>query len=218
MKITIKRGESVQNASQYLLEFLTQYEEQYPILKSDMNVYVTLTGFGSRICPENEKEYILSQNGVRDVEAERIAEAKEKLINEWNRYIKCVRKCAENVEKQLKSDMEYLETAVEKKRKPEMVERRRKAFEKKREDYKSLSAYCALLEELEEMRIKAAGVRWHFIKINQPKMTYVYTLKPYLIFVNTEGTAWHFQGFGGRYDVAPLKKGMPPELQDEEGI
>lgn len=87
MKLTIKSGESIDKALQYLRAYLEQYKEDYPMLKGNMNVYVTVEGLGNRICPDNEREKALTGEKPIDIDASHILAKRKEAIEGWERYI-----------------------------------------------------------------------------------------------------------------------------------
>lgn len=83
MKITIKAGESVENAMKYLQAFFDERKEEYPVLKSHMNVYVNVGGFGDVLCPDNDKILILNHDGAIDAEKQLQEEARVTILRRW---------------------------------------------------------------------------------------------------------------------------------------
>jgi len=70
MKIVVNKGESIENAMKSIKDFFEKDYSDYPILKNTLNLYVTLKNGEGQICPDNEKEYILSKGHAKDVFAE----------------------------------------------------------------------------------------------------------------------------------------------------
>ena len=214
MKLTIKSGESVDNALKYLQEFLSARKEEYPILAGNLNIYITMKGFGNLICPENEKEYLLTREGVVDVEQNKVSASQKTALEGWETYVsvqlKKVRKAAEAVS----LDEQYLESAEDKNRKPDAIEKRKRQLEKNRSELKEAEATAKLVQKLDTL-VKEGKVKWRFLKSMDRKSPYNYEISPYIIFENVDGESWHFVSFESRYETpyGSLRKGLPYEKQ-----
>lgn len=129
MKVTIKSGESVENALKYLQEFLEKIKEEYPLLTRNMNVYFNLKGFGELICPENEKEYLLTKSDEIDVDVQLRKDARENLLAFWTDYLRRnthVRSYS-FLQRNIDTDRRYIDTAEAKGRRPDLVKKRQKS-------------------------------------------------------------------------------------------
>lgn len=217
MKLTIKNGESIENALQYLRDYLEKYKEDYPMLKGNMNVYVTLEGFGHKACPDNEREMILTGEQPVDVEASHILAKQKEALEGWKRYIsvqyKKVRKASDAVD----LDMRYLETAEEKDRKPDAIARRKEQL-KQNERLLDKAEQTASLMMLLDARVDEGSIRWYFEKRKSSGSSYAYTITPYIIFEDVDGEDWHFVGFESRYEQAygSVRPGLPTGYRRQE--
>lgn len=214
MKLTIKSGESVDHAIQYLTEFLLERKEEYPLLKGNMNVYVTLEGFGHRNCPENEKEYILTDEQPIDVELSQLLAKKNEAKEGWKRYLAVQAKKVQSAASAVDLDIRYLETAEGKGRKPETIERRKAQLERNQTDLAQAKEWLELVQSLNEI-LNQGKIKWYFEKAKSSKSPYTYTITPYIIFEDGDGDNWHFVGFQSRYETAygTLREGLPHNYQ-----
>jgi len=122
VKLSIDKGVSYKNAIDILSEFLQENFSDYPILKNTMNIYITLKNSNNQICPDNEKEYILNQDGqVKDILEDKKTKEFTKRMREWNSFINSYENKISRLEKQVNTDINYLETAKEKGRKEENI-------------------------------------------------------------------------------------------------
>ena len=198
MKITIKNGESVENALTYLTDFLNAWKDEYPILAGNLNIYVTLKGFGERICPENDKEYVLSCNGIVDLEEAKINEKKEFTLAGWKKYIAAQYKHRDSAAHAVDLDIEYLKSAEKKKRKPETIEKRKRLLEDNRSLLKTAQDNINLLKELNN-RVNENKIKWHIVKKVHGKNQYTYDIHAYIIFENVAGETWYFSSYTSKY-------------------
>lgn len=114
MKLSIDKGVSYKNAIDILSEFLQENFSDYPTLKNTMNIYITLKNSDNQICPDNEKEYILNQDGqVKDILENEKTKEFTKRMREWNSFINSYENKISRLEKQVNTDINYLETAKE---------------------------------------------------------------------------------------------------------
>lgn len=195
MKLVIKSGESVENALNYLRDFLEDKREQYPLLKGNMNIYITLEGFGHREFPDNGKEYILSGEQVLDVEQSRLQATRKLVLVEWQAYLEERRLIVQKGEKEIKMDLNYLETADAKGRDPERVKLRQKQTEKKKVKLESAKEQLEMLETFNRS-IAEGEVRWMYKKDISKKSPYIYELSAAIIFKYKDGSDWVFQWIG----------------------
>lgn len=201
MKLIIKEGESVENAIKYLQDFLEKYKNEYPILKGNMNIYITLEGFGHKDCPENEKEFILSGNGDPvDVEQWRKEKAIEETFSVWKRIQEKHNASIEWVEKDIKREEEYLATAQEKGKRTDLIEKHQKQLETNKEKLNQLHEYSHYLDQLRDAIRNRRAVLF-FNRYNE-KSPYSYELDFYFVFEDIDGADCYINRFG-------LKKGLP---------
>ena len=215
MKITIKNGESVDNALKYLSDFLNERKDEYPILAGNLNIYVSLKGFGELICPENNKDYILTRNGVIDLEETRINESREFALDGWKKYMSAQRKQLDSAKHKVSLDVEYLKTAEKKQRKPETIEKRKMLLEKNRVELENAEKTIQLLNSL-NAHVLENKIKWHYLKKCSKNAPYSYNISPSIIFENVNGETWHFTAYKSRYDTPYgfLKKGFPKPMNN----
>lgn len=216
MKLVIKSGESVDNALAYLRDFLEGYKEEYPMLKGNMNIYVTLEGFGHRGCPDNEKEYVLTGGDPDDVEERNIGARKEEALAGWKNYVKAQYNKVKNFTTELDIAMRYIDTAEQKGRKPENVEKRKALVEKSKANLKEAEEMADVVGKLNDL-LEAGNVKWYFVKHVSKSSPYNYKITPYIIFEDNAGAAWHFVGYENRYErpYGCLYSGLPNGYEEE---
>lgn len=163
MKLTIEDGVPVSKAMKYLQNFLAERKKEYPLLMGEMSVYITLKSKNRMICPENEKEYLLTKDGLVDL----YEEAKQELLHEiqesWGTFVSAVQRRVTRSEKAVALDYNYLATAAEKGKRSDLVEKRKKQLAKHEEELKKAVAYNDLVQELNEL-VENQKVIYHFIK------------------------------------------------------
>ncbi len=210
MKLTIKSGESIENALDYLRKQLEPYKDDFPLLKGNMNVYVTLEGFGHKDCPDNTKELVLSGDEPIDMEKSRVFAARKQALDGWERFYNKNLEDTIRYEAAIESDIRYIETAEEKGRKPENVEKRKKELLKNKAALQGTQEKNKLLVALNE-RVLSGNVEWLFNKQTKRNATYDYTLNPILVFKGIENRDWHFVYFESRWETpyGTLREGLP---------
>lgn len=213
MRLIIKSGESVEHAIKYLTDFLSQRKEEYPLLKSNMNIYVALEGFGHIICPENEKEYILTGEEVIDTEQINIAKSQEAALKGWKAYVSYHSKQVLSASRDVDTGIQHLETAEKKKLKPETIERRKRALEEYRRELKNSQKLAAFIHQLDSL-VNEGKIKWFFEKHPQKSAYYIYNLTPNIIFEYMNGDVcedWYFAGYMSQYETpfGSLHSGLP---------
>lgn len=195
MKITIKAGESVENAMKYLQAFFDERKEEYPVLKSHMNVYVNIGGFGDVFSPDNEKILILNREGVIDAEEQLQEEARKAILDKWETFCKRNSKFREewSILRDIEKDQKYIETAEEKGRRPDLVEKRKKKLQQN-------------LERLEIARQVFEYIQRIISFVNENQKTIFYTkhresrfgrmvMRAYIIIEGPGDFVGHFDGY-----------------------
>lgn len=178
MKIVIKSETPFAIALEKISQFLTENYNDYPMLKSNMNIYVTLKNSNGQNCPDNEKEYILTGEDVKDVFRE-----EKKLSNQIKNY--------EN----------YLATSKDKKRKKENIEKRREEYSKHKQQYESQNKKLQLLIDLDEV-VKSGEFITYYIKTTH-RLSYKYNLETIFIFDNINGYTGYFNHWGLQDGLPP---------------
>lgn len=210
MKLTIKSGESIENAINYLINFLEQYKEDYPILKGNMNVYLTLKGFGSRNCPDNEAEFILSETLPVDVEASsRMAKIKE-LTDTWKSFYNTHEAHRVMAARNVKKCINSLNQAIERGLTQRTIERRDDALVSSNKTLSKADEYFQFLTVLND-RIVKNEVQFYVVKNIGSRSSYDYTFTAYIIFENVEGKNYYFSAHTNKYKAScgELYNGLP---------
>lgn len=218
MKLTIKSGESVDHAIQYLTDFLNAKKEEYPLLKGNMNIYITLEGYGHKDCPENQGEYVLTGESVEDVEHRRYDEARKLLKQAWERLLRSEASKFNHAVNEISKAESSLKSAEERNLVPRTIELRKKAVEKAKENLPPAEARYDLILKLKDI-VDNNKVTLYFEKVVDGKMTYSYKITPYYIFENVDGFTGNFRGVqgkdGGFYGY--LQEGLPYNYKKAKG-
>lgn len=206
MKLIIKSGESAENAVSFLQEFLSQYRQNYPVLKGDMIVFITLEDCEHRICPDNREEYILTSEEIVDVETRLRQESFDKVISWWKEFVVSKQEIVSKVEKILIADIRYLKAAEEKKRRKDLIENRLKKKERNQVLLQQVTEtynYVLLLDDM----FRNGNFSTVYLKQTHRGKPYGYDLDCYIVFQSMDGSIWHFGKYG-------LHKGFPDQRQN----
>ena len=216
MKLTIKSGESVGNALQYLQDFLSKYKEDYPILIGNMNVYITIKGFGNVMCPENEKEFVLSRDGVEDTEPQKFFERQEWAKKGWEKFVSVQLNQRIKAFDAVEADIHYLNTAEKNGRKPATINKRKAQLELNRKILYKADKTVELVQKL-NTKFKEGTIKWYFQKKLSSKSLHTYEIVPYIIFGNIDGEYWHFAAYESKWQTpyGSLRKGLPKGYVEE---
>ena len=201
MKITINKGENIEDAINLLSKFILQNYSNYPILKNTLNIYMTLKNENEEVCPDNEKEYMLNNNCIIDILKERKKQALDELFNYWLRFRNSFSIKIAEFENLIKLDENYINTAIEKNKKKENIEKRKKIYEKNKDELELLIKNKNFIENL-HLKILEDDVKIQFIKENSKNSIYSYNLYVLIIFEDIENENYYFDNKG-------LHKGLP---------
>lgn len=194
MKLTIKSGESVDNALKYLQDFLTQYKEEYPMLMGNMNVYISLKGFGDCVCPENDENHILTGSGAVDVERVRKEEAKKVTLEGWKAYVRFEMLRPTKIEECIQREIDYLKSAEKKGRKPQTIEQHKSRLEELRTALPAAEEMNVLIKKLDEY-VESEKYYWTFQKYATKNQPYNYMFYATMIFDDVDGYYSQFKGY-----------------------
>lgn len=122
MRIVIEKGYDSKIMMAILSNFIFKHAEEYPILKENMIVDITLKNKINQIDPDNEREFYLGENELRNYKAEREEYYDYRLNEEWEDFIF---DSSLSIMKEIQKDKNYILTATEKGRKPENIEKRK---------------------------------------------------------------------------------------------
>jgi hypothetical protein len=204
MKIVIEAGTTVTSALEKISQFLTESYTDYPVLKNNMNIYIALKNSNGQTCPDNEKEYILTNEEVKDVFLEEKKAAYERHLSLWNSYVYSKRMNLERLHNQIEKDKNYLATAEDKKRKKENIEKRKEEYLRHQKQYESDNKKLQLLINLDEA-VKMGTFIKYYIK-NTYRSSYKYDLEVIFVFDN-------INGYTGFFNHSGLKDGLPQGYQ-----
>ncbi len=217
MKLTVKSGESIEHAVQYIQDFLEKYKEEYPLLRGNMNLYISLEGVGHRDCPDNDREFILTEEAPVDVEANRIAEKKKETLMGWARYLSSKRKELQKAMFALESARSSWDAAVKKGLKEETIANRKLNIQQCQDSLKAIEQNVRLAEKLDDY-VEDGRFKWFFVKHGAAKTPYTYKLIPHMIFTTKAGENYYFVGYESLYNKAPyggLNPGLPHGYEQE---
>lgn len=191
MKLSIKSGESVDHAIQYLSDFLHTVKDEYPILKGAMNIYITLEGFGHKDYPENNKEYILTGESIEDVESQRIRESEKTLKGEWEKFCEYEAEKYLSVAKKVSYAKSALESAEKRNLTSKTIEQRKKNVAHAQNLLVDARARLDIILKLRQA-VEHNQAILYTEKIINGKMIYSYTITPYYIFRDIDGYTGYF--------------------------
>ena len=199
MKITIPKGTTLENALEHVKNLLAEQYSEYPLLNKDINIYVTLKDEKGKLCPDNKKEYFCTKDGFVDVLEQKISQAKKETIEQWKYYLEDQKLTVFRLQKAVSTDTNYFETAVEKNRKPENIEKRKTIAE---ENKKKLERRLRYVEKLERLNTIFQERPRFYIQQCLCGGEYSYTLTINLLFKDIDGKDYYFsEGY--------LNKGIP---------
>jgi len=200
MRLIIKPGESIDTALQYLQAFLDQYKDKYLMLQTGMNIYVNLEGFGHRVCPDNDKTFILSEDGFVDLLQKEIADKRKLTLDAWNWYQEQAQRKYMHAQKAVELDEEALQSAINRNLKPRTIEQREYQLEcsKKR----LLQEECDYaLAELLAICVEKGAFEWRFNRKVLSQKPYNYAIEAYMVFSDVDGEDWYFSPQITKYDM-----------------
>lgn len=210
MKLTINSGESVDHAIEYITDFLSSLKEEYPLLKGNMNIYITLEGFGHKYCPENCKEYILTGETIEDVEHHRICEAKEMLKCAWKKYVQSETNRFLVAANKVTSAESSLTSAVTRKLTEKTIELRKKNVAHAQDLLTDARGRCDIVLKLNKAVEDGNAILYTEKKVKDKKTVYSYTITPYFIFEDIDGYTGYFRAQKSQTSVyGYLEEGLP---------
>lgn len=207
MKLVIKKGTSVENAMKSISEFLLDNYSDYPIIKNTMNVYIALENENGQICPDNEKEFSITQEEVKDVMEEEKNIKLNEILDDWQSLRTHHSNRLERLEREVANDVAYLDRAKENGRKESNIAKRKKQHEKNK-------------EELEEERktnekiilfdnaINENNFTVCFTKYTDRRSPYKYRLDVMLVFKDVDGYNGYFNGYSGHFNRRGFGRGL----------
>ena len=154
-----------------------------------------------KLCPDNEKEYMLTNNYIIDILKERKQQALDELLIYWDHFRNRLSREIEKIENYIKLDENYINTSIEKNRKKENIEKRKKIYEKNKKDLDLLIKNKNFIDILNS-KIIENKIKIKFIKENSINSIYNYNLNVSIIFENIDNENYYFDNNG-------IHKGLP---------
>ena len=151
MKIIFEKGIKVEQMMECLEKFISEQAEDYPILKNDMTVNITLKNNINQINPDNERIFNFSKENIDEMEQEQKREELEHadcmFEEQWRIFI---RDSSASIIREIKTDENYLAIAEEKGRSKQNIEKRKKSLEKNKkrleQEYKRIGLITSYVE------------------------------------------------------------------------
>lgn len=201
MKITIDKEMTPEDAMNAVRDFLQPYLVDYPMVKSDISLYINLKGKLGGKCPDNDKIFHITQGGVVDVVNAKMKQSIDDLCYNWQWYIKNAQNHLNFLKKEIEKDLNYLETAEEKGRKQENIAAREaKLMDHRCELTKSQKTFD-FLEELDALvQSKAAKIFCVRTKYNTRFCDDSYEV--FYVFEDINGVSYYYSQWG-------LSRGLP---------
>lgn len=201
MKLVIEKGISIEDAMKRISNFLETQCSEYPIIKNNMSIYITLKNKEGRICPDNEKEYFLNEFGqVIDIQAEEKKRELKKHMELWNDFVKSKYYEVLKLEKQIDNDIAYLETSIEKNRTESNISKRKAQYEINKLKLEKENEQIEKIKSLENA-IKENNYTSYILKLTE-RSAYKYSIEVMFVFEN-------INGYTGYFDYRGLHEGLP---------
>lgn len=185
MKITFEKGLKVSEALELFRNFMMDEAEEYPILKNNMSIDILLINDIGQISPNNERKFTFGKADYDKIKIEEQEYADERLREEWKSFISDFH--CRNLSRAIESDRNYIETAHEKNRNPQYVEKRKILLLKHEEELvnekarlESLNRFIDLVNEnkVKYEYIEYSSGRWSKIMIFELNETYIFECNP----------------------------------------
>lgn len=128
MRIVCEKGHNARKMMNILMDFIVEETSEYPTLKEDMVIEITLKNSINQINPNNEREFYFGQKEIDQKETEEERELDYYLKEHWDTFLL---QSIGSLMKEIETDRKYISTAEENGRKLENIERRKKALVKK---------------------------------------------------------------------------------------
>ena len=210
MKLVIKEGESVENAIKYLQNFLLPLSENYPLLKSNMNVYLTLEGFGHKLCPDNDEELVLLGDGVEDLVEMKTQSSKSFTLSAWENYVTNLHYQVSSSRRCVNNAAERLASAEKRGLKPATIERYKAALEWENDFLKEHLRILQIAERLNEL-VLAGKFQWYFTKGPTTANPNGNTIRAYIIFDRGTSSCCYFSSYSAKRGkpTGSLRSGTP---------
>lgn len=160
MKIVCEKGHDARKMMKILMDFIEEETLGYPILKEDMKIEITLKNNINQINPNNEREFYFGQKELDKKEEEEESELDYYLKEHWEMFL------LHNIGslmKEIETDKSYISTAEKNCRRPENIERRKKALANKEKKLIEEKERQLQLHPFAEM-VKNEQVRYRYTK------------------------------------------------------
>lgn len=81
MRLTVKKGQDYKTAFQNIIDFLDNNNNGYQYLSKDLNIYINLANNKSQIHPDSKKHFVITSEGVQDVQEIEFDNARKMLLD-----------------------------------------------------------------------------------------------------------------------------------------
>jgi hypothetical protein len=186
MKIIFEKDLNIREALELLQNFMMEEETgEYPLLKNNMTVDISLKNEIGQINPDNERKFIFGRADYDKIVIEEKEFADERLHEEWQHFISDYH--YRELIKEIQSDRNYIETAHEKNRNSQYIEKRKIILlkhEKELIDEKArLESLNRFIELVNQNNVKYEYIeyspgRWSKIMIFELDETYIFEYNP----------------------------------------
>lgn len=207
MKITVEKGIDVKQAISYVKEFLTNKSEEYPILKSNLNIYISLCNEEGEVIKENQSEYYISEKElgeftIKDIRKEKEDLAKKNIFKNWKEFVFAQKVRIKDLEGEILLDKTYLHNAKVRKRKQENIDKRKNSLKEKENRLEDEIKKNKLLNKLENA-FNEGYYSLYYKEVEGSKKGSEKVVKAYIVFNKSVlGNVIHFDGFN-------IKKNYP---------
>lgn len=181
MKITFERGMHIDLVQEFFSELIERQSWDYPILKNDMTVNITLKHPSGDLNPDNENSFIYGKKDIQELQERRIRAAEQRLNKEWSSYTGSYYR--NEIIKNIELNKRYLETAQEKKRGIVKIERCKQSLQryerKLNEEVLRLEGLQRFIKAINENQVKYEYIehlpaQWMRIMIFEMEETYIF--------------------------------------------
>ena len=130
MKLMIPKGANINETLDLLKAFLEENAQGYDVLRTNMNVYMTLKSKDGDVCPINDSELLFSEGRIYDYCAEMRRFARKNLTERAIYNVESEIRALERLPKSVEDTWKKYTDAVKKGRKAETIERHKQNLDK----------------------------------------------------------------------------------------
>lgn len=158
MKIVFEKGIEACQMMECLKKFILEQAEEYPILKNDMVVNITLKNNINQINPDNERKFTFTKKDMDEIEEEQrrkeLGRADWMFEEQWGLF---TLDCSDSIIREIESDKKYLASAEAMGRSLKNIEKRKKTLKKNQkrleQEYEELRAIAPYLQMYEKGQV-----------------------------------------------------------------